>query len=348
VSAPDTATPAAAAKPLVELQGLCKHFPTKVAWPPGERTVWRALTRKTALVRAVESVDLRIYPGETVGLVGESGCGKSTLGRTLLRLIEPTSGRITFDGADLTTMPQRALRPLRRQLQMIFQDPYASLNPRMSVGAAIAEPLLVHGLAASEAERKRRVGELLERVGLGADVADRYPHEFSGGQRQRVGIARALAVQPRFIVCDEPISALDVSIQAQIVNLLLDLQESEKLTYLFVSHDLKIVQHIADRIAVMYLGRIVELGPAREVYLRPRHPYTRALLSAVPVPRPGATSRRVVLQGDVPSPLSPPSGCAFHPRCPVPDKPAECKTKVPALRVLPNGCEVACHVAQAT
>lgn len=335
----------AKATPLVELSGLSKWFPAKVAWPAGERTLLRAFNRKSALVRAVEDVSLRIFPGETLGLVGESGCGKSTLGRTLLRLLEPSAGTIRFDGADITKMPQRALRPMRRAMQMIFQDPYASLNPRMSLGAAIAEPLIIHDLARTEAERRRRVAELLERVGLSAEVASRYPHELSGGQRQRVGIARALAVQPRFVVCDEPISALDVSIQAQIVNLLLELQESEQLTYLFVSHDLKIVQHIADRIAVMYLGRIVELGPARTVYLRPSHPYTKALLSAVPVPIPGAASKRVVLEGDVPSPLSPPSGCAFHPRCPVPDKPPECKRKVPTLRVLSNGCEVACHVA---
>ncbi|MBK7536687.1 MAG: ATP-binding cassette domain-containing protein [Myxococcales bacterium] len=333
-------------RPLVELSGVSKHFTAKVPWPRQERTLWRALSSKVATVRAVEQVDLQVFPGETLGLVGESGCGKSTLGRTLLRLLEPSAGTISFDGADITRVPQRLLRPLRRQMQMIFQDPYASLNPRMSVGAAIAEPLLIHGLARTAKERRDRVSELLDRVGLGADVAGRYPHEFSGGQRQRVGIARALAVSPRFIVCDEPISALDVSIQAQIVNLLLDLQEAEKLTYLFISHDLKIVQHIADRIAVMYLGRIVELGPARTVYVQPRHPYTTALLSAVPVPVPGAASRRIVLQGDVPSPLSPPPGCAFHPRCPVPDKPVECKTVVPSLRVLGNGCQVACHVAK--
>ncbi|HRC58650.1 MAG TPA: ATP-binding cassette domain-containing protein, partial [Kofleriaceae bacterium] len=273
-------------RPLVELSGVSKHFTAKVPWPRQERTLWRALSSKVATVRAVEQVDLQVFPGETLGLVGESGCGKSTLGRTLLRLLEPSAGTISFDGADITRVPQRLLRPLRRQMQMIFQDPYASLNPRMSVGAAIAEPLLIHGLARTAKERRDRVSELLDRVGLGADVAGRYPHEFSGGQRQRVGIARALAVSPRFIVCDEPISALDVSIQAQIVNLLLDLQEAEKLTYLFISHDLKIVQHIADRIAVMYLGRIVELGPARTVYVQPRHPYTTALLSAVPVPVP--------------------------------------------------------------
>jgi oligopeptide transport system ATP-binding protein len=338
-------TAGAAARPLVELRALSKHFATKVPWSKRERTLLRTFTRRTATLRAVEQVDLQIFPGETLGLVGESGCGKSTLGRTLLRLLEPTSGKIFFDGVDLTAMRQRPLRSLRRQMQMIFQDPYASLNPRMSVGAALAEPLIIHDLAATAAERRRRVDELLDRVGLGADVANRYPHEFSGGQRQRIGIARALAVSPRFIVCDEPISALDVSIQAQIVNLLAELQEAERLTYLFISHDLKIVQHIADRIAVMYLGRVVELGPARKVYRDPRHPYTRALLSAVPVPVPGAASRRVVLQGDVPSPLSPPPGCSFHPRCPEPNKIPECKTEIPALRVLSNGCQAACHLA---
>ncbi len=333
------------ARPLVELRGLSKHFATKVPWAKRERTLLRTFTRRTATLRAVENVDLSILPGETLGLVGESGCGKSTLGRTLLRLLEPTAGKLFFDGQDITAMPQRQLRGLRRQMQMIFQDPYASLNPRMSVGATLAEPLIIHDLAKNAAERRRRVDELLDRVGLGADVANRYPHEFSGGQRQRVGIARALAVSPRFIVCDEPISALDVSIQAQIVNLLSDLQEAENLTYLFISHDLKIVQHIADRIAVMYLGRVVELGPARQVYRDPRHPYTRALLSAVPVPVPGAASKRVVLQGDVPSPLSPPPGCTFHPRCPEPNKIPECKTEIPALRVLSNGCQAACHLA---
>lgn len=332
--------------PLIKLEGVSKHFATKVPWSESQRgRLWRTFTRRDATVQAVERVDLSILAGETLGLVGESGCGKSTLGRTLLRLLEPDHGTITFENVDITRLSQRQLRPLRRQMQMIFQDPYASLNPRMSAGATIAEPLIIHGLAANASERRQRVDELLDRVGLGADVANRYPHEFSGGQRQRIGIARALAVRPRFIVCDEPISALDVSIQAQIVNLLSDLQEAEKLTYLFISHDLKIVQHIADRIAVMYLGRVVELGPARTVYRAPQHPYTRALLSAVPVPIPGAASRRVILQGDVPSPLDPPSGCTFHPRCPVANKPIECKTEIPALRVLQNGCQAACHVA---
>ena len=333
---------------LVSLAGVSKHFHTKVAWPRGEQVpphvrVWRALTRKHAVLRAVEDVSLDIAAGETLGLVGESGCGKSTLGRTLLRLLDPTAGTIRFGGTDITRMSQAALRPLRRRMQMIFQDPYASLNPRMTVGATVAEPIAIHGLADNRRARDERVAELLTRVGLPADAAHRYPHEFSGGQRQRVGIARALAVRPEFIVCDEPISALDVSIQAQIVNLLQDLQDADKLTYLFISHDLKIVQHICDRVAVMYLGRVVELAAANTLYREPLHPYTKALLSAVPVLDPRARKARVILQGDVPSPLAPPPGCAFHPRCPVVDKPAECTTVVPALRLKKNGSQVACH-----
>ncbi len=336
------------ARPMVELTGVSKHFHTKVAWPRGERVapaqrVWRALTRKHAVLRAVESVSLAVAAGETLGLVGESGCGKSTLGRTILRLLDPSAGTVRFDGTDVTDLSQAALRPLRRQMQMIFQDPYASLNPRMTVGATIAEPITIHRLAASVRERDDRVAELLARVGLPAEARHRYPHEFSGGQRQRVGIARALAVRPRFIVCDEPISALDVSIQAQIVNLLQDLQEADHLTYLFISHDLKIVQHICDRVAVMYLGRVVELTAAPTLYQEPLHPYTKALLSAVPVLDPKARRARVILQGDVPSPLAPPPGCAFHPRCPVADKPDACKTVVPMLRLRKNGSQVACH-----
>ena len=334
--------------PLLRAEGISKHFAAKVAWPksaPVSR-VWRAVSRMNATVRAVSEIDLEIATGETLGLVGESGCGKSTLGRTLLRLLEPTTGTITFDGTDLTNLPQRALRPLRRQMQMIFQDPYASLNPRMTIGAAIAEPLAIHGLAKTAADRDARVHELLAKVGLRADAARRYPHEFSGGQRQRVGIARALAVGPRFIVCDEPISALDVSIQAQIVNLLQDLQAAESLTYLFISHDLKIVQHVCDRVAVMYLGRIVELADAATLYRQPKHPYTQALLSAVPRVDPASRRERIILQGDVPSPMNPPAGCAFHPRCPVKDKPKACFEEIPKLRVLGNGTRVACHVAE--
>jgi len=338
--------------PLVELRGVSKWFPTKVAWPrtPGQSLLtrgWHAISRQAASVKAVTEVSFEIARGETVGLVGESGCGKSTLGRTVLRLLEPTAGQIRFAGEDITELPESKLRPMRRRMQMIFQDPYASLNPRMSIGATVGEPLDIHHLTASKAARRDRIAELLARVGLPADASTRYPHEFSGGQRQRIGIARALAVRPDFIVCDEPISALDVSIQAQIVNLLQDLQASDELTYLFISHDLKIVQHICDRVAVMYLGRIVELAPAAELYRSPRHPYTRALLSAVPVLDPTAASRkaRVILQGDVPSPLRPPAGCAFHPRCPVKGKPPECFTVIPPLRLL-GGAQVACHVAE--
>jgi oligopeptide/dipeptide ABC transporter ATP-binding protein len=336
---------------LVSLRGVSKHFPTKLVWPrqagvaPHLR-LWRAISRMPATVRAVTSVDLEIRRGETLGLVGESGCGKSTLGRTILRLLEPTAGRIVFDTTDLTRMSQRELRPLRRHMQMIFQDPYASLNPRMTVEATITEPLVIHRLAGSASERTQRVHELLARVGLRPDAARRYPHEFSGGQRQRIGIARALACEPQFVVCDEPISALDVSIQAQIVNLLEDLQRAEQLTYLFISHDLKIVQHISDRVAVMYLGRIVELADAETLYRTPKHPYTHALLSAVPRIDPRSRRERILLAGDVPSPIDPPAGCPFHPRCPVKDKPAACFTQLPTLRVLQNGARAACHVAE--
>ncbi len=331
---------------LVSIDRVSMHFGTKVAWDKGASLLKRALTRRSAAVRAVEDVTLEIKRGETLGLVGESGCGKSTLGRTILRLHEPTSGKIRFDHTEITTLSQRDLRPMRRHMQMIFQDPYASLNPRMSIGAAIAEPLVIHELAATAEARETRVQELLAKVGLPPSAAKRYPHEFSGGQRQRVGIARALACRPQFIVCDEPISALDVSIQAQIVNLLEDLQTAESLTYLFISHDLKVVQHICDRVAVMYLGRIVELAEATTLYRSPRHPYTQALLSAVPRIDPKARRERIILQGDVPSPLDPPKGCAFHPRCPVKDKPQRCFTELPKLRVLANGSQAACHVAE--
>jgi oligopeptide transport system ATP-binding protein len=324
---PETKTKTGA---LVETVSLTKHFKDR-----------------GGTLRAVEDVSLAIAPGETLSLVGESGCGKSTLGRTLLRLHEPTSGRILFEGRSIEGLSQRALRPLRRHMQMIFQDPYASLNPRMTVGDTIAEPLEIHDLGKTRGERKTRVAELLAEVGLPEDAAHRYPHEFSGGQRQRVGIARALAARPRFIVADEPISALDVSIQAQIVNLLSDLQARDHLTYLFISHDLKVVRHISDRVAVMYLGRIVELAPADGLYREPLHPYTRALLSAVPVPDPDDRKKhvRIVLEGDVPSPLSPPAGCPFHPRCPVRDKPEVCFTVRPALRELRPDHVAACHLA---
>ncbi len=347
----DSSAEAATAPPLVSLQGVKKYFPAKVAWPKDEKVrphtrVWRSLTRMSADVRAVDGVSLDIREGETLGLVGESGCGKSTLGRTILRLLDPTAGKILFEGTDISQISQAQLRPIRRRMQMIFQDPYASLNPRMTVGATIAEPIDIHRLARSATDRADRIAELLETVGLRADAVARYPHEFSGGQRQRIGIARALAVEPRFIVCDEPISALDVSIQAQIVNLLQDLQEAENLTYLFISHDLHIVQYICDRVAVMYLGHIVELADAKTVYATPTHPYTKALLSAVPTPDPHKRKQRTILEGDVPSPLRPPPGCPFHPRCPVKDKPEECFTTRPLLRALSCGSRTACHVAE--
>jgi oligopeptide transport system ATP-binding protein len=316
---------------IVRTEKLTMHFPTRNAWG------------KKALVQAVTDVDLEIAEGETLGLVGESGCGKSTLGRTILRLLEPTRGRIEVLGRDITKLSRRALRPLRREMQMIFQDPYASLNPRMSIGDAIGEPLEIQGQVNG---RRERISELLARVGLREDAAERYPHEFSGGQRQRVGIARALACKPKLLVCDEPISALDVSIQAQIVNLLEDLQQAEKLTYLFISHDLKIVQHTCDRVAVMYLGRIVELADAKTLYREPKHPYSQALLSAVPRIDPAARRGRIILQGDVPSPIAPPTGCPFHPRCPVQNKPKACFDELPKLRVLSNGAQAACHVAE--
>jgi len=296
-------------------------------------------------LRAVDGVTLDVMPGETVGLVGESGCGKSTLGRLLLRLQEPTGGRVYFDGKDITDLSQSALRPFRSDMQIIFQDPYSSLNPRMTVQAALSEALRVHGLVSSGSEEQQRIAALLERVGLRPEHMRRYPHEFSGGQRQRIGIARALAVSPRFIVADEPVSALDVSIQAQIVNLLSDLQEELGLSYLFIAHDLHVVEHVSRRVAVMYLGRVVELATSDQIYNQPRHPYTEALLSAAPEPDPSARKRRLLLEGDVPSPLDPPTGCAFHPRCPIAEK-GLCDREVPALRTLASGHEVACHLAR--
>lgn len=295
---------------LVDVQNLVKYFPV---------TAGILFQKKVADVKAVDDVSFKIHKGETLGMVGESGCGKTTVGRTMLQLYKPTSGSVIFEGNDLTTMAARDLRAMRRRMQMIFQDPYGSLNPRMSAGNIVGEPLVVHKMTRSRAEFKDQVDELLTVVGLSPYMGARFPHEFSGGQRQRIGVARALAVRPSFIVCDEPVSALDVSIQAQLINLLEELQEQFDLTYLFVAHDLSVVRHISDRIVVMYLGKIAEIADRNELYENPLHPYTQALLSAVPIPDPivEATRERTVLQGDVPSPLNPPSGCVFHPRCPV-------------------------------
>jgi len=315
---------------LLALRGLTKSFAVRTG------------VGKRARLHAVDGVELDVGVGETVGLVGESGCGKSTVARLALRLIEPDSGEIRFEDRDLRALGRSELREMRRRMQIVFQDPFASLNPRMTVGETIAEGLHVHRLARG-AEREQRVASLLEIVGLAPDHAGRYPHEFSGGQRQRVGIARALALEPRLIVADEPVSSLDVSIQAQILNLLLDLQQRFGLAYLFISHDLRVVRHLSRRVAVMYLGRIVEYGPADSLYARPQHPYTAALLSAVPVPDPTRQQRRIVLSGDVPSPIAPPPGCPFHPRCP--KAIARCATERPALREIAPRHVTACHLA---
>ena len=321
-------------RPIVRAESLRKSF----------RGPSKGFRRGHAELRAVDGVTLDVMPGETLGLVGESGCGKSTLGRLLLRLYEPTSGRVYFDGTEITTLSQSALRPFRKKMQIIFQDPYSSLNPRMTVRATLAEALRAHGLVGSSSEEEERIAALLRRVGLRPEHMRRYPHEFSGGQRQRIGIARALAVSPSFIVADEPVSALDVSIQAQIVNLLSDLQQELGLSFLFIAHDLHVVEHVSRRVAVMYLGRVVELATSEQIYENPRHPYTQALLSAAPEPDPHAEKRRLILEGDVPSPLDPPPGCFFHPRCPIAEK-GLCDREVPALRRVESGHEVACHLA---
>ncbi|MFN3260474.1 MAG: ABC transporter ATP-binding protein [Pikeienuella sp.] len=323
---------AAKAETLVSVRGLSMHFPIYAG-------IFR---RQVGVIKAVDDVSFEIGRGETLGVVGESGCGKSTTGRAVIRLYKPTAGSIFIDGKDISRTEGDALRRLRPSMQMIFQDPQACLNPRMTVGSIIAEPLDEHRRDMSRAERQDKVRALLDQVGMNPDFANRYPHEFSGGQRQRIGIARALALDPKFIVCDEPIAALDVSIQAQVVNLLEDLQDRLGLTYLFISHDLSMVRHIADRVAVMYLGRLVELASRDALYESPRHPYTKALLSAVPTVEKRSVER-IILQGDVPSPANPPSGCVFRTRCPVAE--ARCAAEVPAFRKLADGRGVACHFA---
>lgn len=305
---------------LLKVENLVKHFPIHGG----------LFSREIASVKAVSDVSFELKEGETLGLVGESGCGKSTLGRCLIRLHDSTSGKIFFEGKDITNTEGEELRELRKRMQIIFQDPFASLNPRMTIGSILEEPLIIHNLHESAKDRQDRIHQLAELVGLRKEALNRYPHEFSGGQRQRVGIARALAVSPKLIVCDEPVSALDVSIQAQVVNLLMDLQQKLGLTYVFIAHDLKVVEHVSTRVAVMYLGKIVEMAEAEELYLNPKHPYTKALLSAIPVPDPKRQGDRVILTGDVPSPINPPAGCYFNPRCPIASE--ECRQNTPTLK----------------
>jgi peptide/nickel transport system ATP-binding protein len=318
------------AQPLLQVKNLKKYFPIKGG----------ILSKTVGHVQAVDDISFDLYPGETVGLVGESGCGKSTAARTILRLIEPTSGEVFFEGQDILKLGKKPMRSLRRQMQIIFQDPYASLNPRMTVASIVGEPLEIHKIAKGRA-KEESVANILEKVGLRPEHMRRYPHEFSGGQRQRIGIARALALNPKLIIGDEPVSALDVSIQAQVINLLEDLQHEFNLTYLIIAHDLSVVEHISDRVAVMYLGKIVELATDRELYQNPSHPYTEALLSAVPRPDPSIKKQRILLPGDVPSPINPPSGCRFHTRCLYAK--ADCKTVEPPLQNIGDGHYVACH-----
>jgi oligopeptide transport system ATP-binding protein len=319
---------------LLEVKNLKVHFPVKQGM----------FSRVRESVKAVDGVSFSIAPGETLGLVGESGCGKTTLARAIVRLVEPTAGEISLDGENVTRMNGSELRARRRKFQMIFQDPYGSLNPRMNTEQIIGESIDAHNLATDSASRRNRINELLEIVGLEPAHASRFPHEFSGGQRQRIGIARALAVEPKLIVCDEPVSALDVSVQAQVINLLRDLQAQRGLAYLFIAHDLAVVEHISHRVMVMYLGKVVEQGEAKTVVRTPKHPYTQALISAVPVVDPDTKRQRIILTGDVPSPINPPSGCPFHPRCPIAE--ARCKTEVPALREITPNHWAACHFSK--
>ncbi len=319
---------------LLEVKNLKVHFPVKHG----------LLSRARETVKAVDGISFNIAPGETLGLVGESGCGKTTLGRAIVRLVEPTAGQILLEGEDITRMNGSTLRARRRKFQMIFQDPYGSLNPRMTVEQIVGEALDIHQLTEGQSARQKRINELLKAVGLDPVYAQRYPHEFSGGQRQRIGIARALAVEPKLIICDEPVSALDVSVQAQIINLLMDLQQQHGIAYLFIAHDLAVVEHISHRVLVMYLGKIVEASEAKSLILEPQHPYTQALISAIPEVDPETKRKRIVLPGDVPSPIHPPSGCPFHPRCPIAQMPV-CKDTFPEFREVKNGVWASCHFA---